>query len=1279
MVDFLITPASGTAAISDSSGVSTTPGANKLWASGTNLYWGTTQVDGGGGGTIGGTVASGYIPVASATDTLANGVLFTSGATESMYIGATPGTLNAANYNTTLGYQAGDDMTEGDENTLIGQMAGMNVTTGDANTMIGRGAGTFMTTQINNTYVGSQAGYSAAGQYNTFVGALAGYNTSSDLGNMNIFVGYGAAQNMQGAAERNIAIGTYAMYSDTDAASSTAHNIAIGHESMKEISTGYNNIAIGRETLLDTKSGYMNVAVGYQAGYNVTTGHTNTMVGGQAARGLTTALGNTAIGYDSLYKTTIGGENVAVGKMAGYNYAGTTSTLYGAFSTFLGYGAGYAVTGGNSYGWVIAIGHQPMYNATGANKSIALGNSALVSGTDALDVIAIGQNAGSYADATGSVYIGNKAGFRTSGNYNTAIGYRAMSGSSSGDTSHNNVAIGYTTMEDSTSANENVIIGNFAGSEITTGDYNTAIGYAALRYGETTNRQVAVGYAALSKFTQSGDLRNTAVGMYAMLNPRSGSNNVAMGYGAMQGDDSVYDSDYNVALGSDSLFAIQGGNNNTAVGYQAGYAVTTGYDNTIVGTSAGATLTTGYYNTYIGKTAGSGATTAAHSNVGIGLSALSSAHGAGNVAIGRGALSSTTDANQVAIGYSALEANTSGEKNTAIGYQALAVNTTGNYNTAIGHEALESNVHGHRHTAVGYEALMNTATADNDGYDTAVGYQAGRLTTTGRYNVYMGTEAGYSNTDTDQNVMIGYGAGYSATATENVMIGSQAGYDSVAGNYNVFLGAKAASNATGVANSVIIGRQAAGAAAATGDDNVIMGYKAGYDLTSGYSNVLMGYSAGENITDIYENVMIGYQAGYSMKSQTTHGRMVLVGHQAGYNIDGTDKESTTAVGWRAGFNDKMDNPNTVFGGYAGYNLSGSGDGCIAIGIQTLQGDSGGLLGSGTVAVGQSIAESATKTKYDVFIGNRAAANLGNESIGNTVIGFDAGRQLGNTADAQYNVILGYQAGYYLGKTEGGVTGVASTGNIAIGREAGIKNSGGSYNVYIGWLAGPASQTTESYKLYINNAASATPLIGGDFNTNTVEFNGTVEFNDSAGNRHLTIMETGTNNALLSGADSAGLHFATQSGTRLELTGNNIVKTGQTIDNAQVYSNGAVNTATSARQVYVVEAVADPAQPAVTYTTTLNLPDGNEGGERFTVTCIAVGNFKPGTGALTGEVVLGGTFINGTNFTSPTITSFTGATAANTSVMQVKTYNFTWVAAQHGISGVGGWVYTVNTM
>ena len=196
---------------------------------------------------------------------------------------------------------------------------------------------------------------------------------------------------------------------------------------------------------------------------------------------------------------------------------------------------------------------------------------------------------------------------------------------------------------------------------------------------------------------------------------------------------------------------------------------------------------------------------------------------------------------------------------------------------------------------------------------------------------------------------------------------------------------------------------------------------------------------------------------------------------------------------------------------------------------------------------------------------------------------------------------------------------------------------------------------------------------------TLQVAGDAKFADASNNVHLTIQETGTNGALISGASSAGLYFATDSGTRIELTGNHIIKTGQTIDNMLSYATAAVHTATTATQTYQVESVADPGQAGVTRTTTLNLPNGNVGGERFTVTCIAVGNFKSGTGNLTGEVVLGGNFINGTNFISPNVTSFTGATAAGANVMQVKTYEFTWVAAQFNTSTLGGWVYTFNTM
>jgi hypothetical protein len=198
---------------------------------------------------------------------------------------------------------------------------------------------------------------------------------------------------------------------------------------------------------------------------------------------------------------------------------------------------------------------------------------------------------------------------------------------------------------------------------------------------------------------------------------------------------------------------------------------------------------------------------------------------------------------------------------------------------------------------------------------------------------------------------------------------------------------------------------------------------------------------------------------------------------------------------------------------------------------------------------------------------------------------------------------------------------------------------------------------------------------------TLQVAGDVKFADTLNNVHLTIQETGTNSALISGANSAGLYFATQSGTRLELTGNHIIKTGQTIDNMLPYNTAAVHTATTATQTYQIEAMADPSQAGATHTTELTLPDGNVGGERFTVTCMAIGNFKPGGGGtiLTGTVKINGTFIDGTNFTSPTVSTFTGATAANTGVMQVKTYEFTWVQASFNPSGLGGWVYTVNTM
>ena len=63
--------------------------------------------------------------------------------------------------------------------------------------------------------------------------------------------------------------------------------------------------------------------------------------------------------------------------------------------------------------------------------------------------------------------------------------------------------------------------------------------------------------------------------------------------------------------------------------------------------------------------------------------------------------------------------------------------------------------------------------------------------------------------------------------------------------------------------------------------------------------------------------------------------------------------------------------------------------------------------------------------------------------------------------------------------------VSGNNNTAIGRGAGL-HSTGSGNVFIGYRAGTSE--TGSNKLYIANSATSTPLIGGDFSSQLIDFN-----------------------------------------------------------------------------------------------------------------------------------------------------------------------------------------------
>ncbi|WP_225034625.1 tail fiber domain-containing protein [Winogradskyella sp. SM1960] len=98
----------------------------------------------------------------------------------------------------------------------------------------------------------------------------------------------------------------------------------------------------------------------------------------------------------------------------------------------------------------------------------------------------------------------------------------------------------------------------------------------------------------------------------------------------------------------------------------------------------------------------------------------------------------------------------------------------------------------------------------------------------------------------------------------------------------------------------------------------------------------------------------------------------------------------------------------------------------------------------------------------------------------------------------FNTSLGYLSLYSNTSGVGNVaigpsalqSNLIGNGNIAIGRSAGISNTGND-NVFIGNSAGTNPSNGDN-KLYINNGQSSNPLIYGEFDTNLIRINGTLD-------------------------------------------------------------------------------------------------------------------------------------------------------------------------------------------
>jgi len=254
-----------------------------------------------------------------------------------------------------------------------------------------------------------------------------------------------------------------------------------------------------------------------------------------------------------------------------------------------------------------------------------------------------------------------------------------------------------------TGAQDNVLIGDLAGNQLSSGDYNTCVGSNAGSAYTTHTNSVAIGNRAGVASTQTSQV---------LVGSKSGSTDPAFA---------------STAVGFESLMMGEStGYRVTGLGYRAFRNNTTGQNNTGVGYQAGASNTTTSNNTYVGTYAGDGTAVGGGYNTAVGAYSLTSnlVTGSGyNTCVGgRSGLSVTSGSDNTLIGYGAGDSVSSGFDNTAVGYNALQAINTENGNVAVGHNALGS----------AYSTIESTC----------VGSGAGSTITTGSKNTILGAYSG---------------------------------------------------------------------------------------------------------------------------------------------------------------------------------------------------------------------------------------------------------------------------------------------------------------------------------------------------------------------------------------------------------------------------------------------------------------------------------------------------------------------------------------------------------
>lgn len=430
--------------------------------------------------------------------------------------------------------------------------------------------------------------------------------------------------------------------------------------------------------------------------------------------------------------------------------------------------------------------------------------------------------------------------------------------------------------------------------------------------------------------------------------------------------------------------------------------------------------------------------------------------------------------------------------------------TTDNVDLAFRRNDTAAGKIGTTSTSFGANALTAGVATNN----AAFGTNALALST-GADNVAVGNGTLSANTTGIQNTGIGNAALAVNTGSAATAIGFQALTANTTGSNGTAVGFQALAKNTTASNNTGIGFQAL-TNNTIGSQNTAVGFQASTLFSTGSRNTSVGYSALSGNTAGNENTAVGnFALGRNTGSgNTAIGYETMFGSSAAFN-------NSTAIGWHTLFNNSASNNTAV--GYNALQANTSSTGNTAVGTSALNDNTGA---------------SNTALGFAAGFEHGSGAN-------NTYIGYEAGRY--NTLTANNNAFLGYQAGHFSTGSFNTAIGsntlkanAATANNVAIGYNALTANTG-TGNVAIGYSAGAAE--TGSNKLYIenSNANADNALVYGEFNTNIVRVNGTLQIsNPATANGYALPIVRGTNGQMLQTDGAGGTSWVSNPSTTLSL-------------------------------------------------------------------------------------------------------------------------------------------------